>query len=122
MRALIIDDSKTVRLILSKIMGELGFESVEADNGLVAMEKLNGNDFDVALVDWNMPEMNGFEFLTKVRADKARDKMKIMMVTTETELDQAIKAINAGADEYVMKPFDSEIIQDKLFLLGLHGG
>ena len=73
---------------------------------------------DVALVDWNMPGMNGIEFVHSVRGQSKYAKMRIMMVTSETDVDRMLQALEAGADEYVMKPFTQEIIQDKLSLLG----
>ena len=89
-------------------------------NKRVAMRILEaGQSFDVALVDWNMPEMNGYDFLCAARKDSKYDDMRIMMVTTETEMEQMVKAISAGANEYVMKPFTKEIILGKLDLLGL---
>ncbi|MHC4263971.1 MAG: response regulator [Planctomycetota bacterium] len=120
MRALIIDDSRAIRLILSRQMGELGIEAEQAENGVKALELLEqGQEFDFALVDWNMPEMNGFEFVQAVRAQERWNDMKLMMVTTETEMSQVVKALGAGANEYVMKPFTREVITEKLALLGL---
>ena len=121
-RALIIDDSRTMRRILGLAIRELGFEISEAGNGREALEALDGLDDPVKLilVDWNMPEMNGLEFVTELR--KTREKFnssKVMMVTTETGADQMVRALEAGADEYIMKPFTKEAIVDKLRLLGL---
>ena len=120
MRALIIDDSRAIRLILTRLMGELGIEAEQAENGAKALEVLQRQGpFDFALVDWNMPEMNGFEFVQAVRADERWNDMKLMMVTTETEMSQVVKALSAGANEYVMKPFTREVIAEKLAILGL---
>lgn len=120
MRALIIDDSRAIRLILTRLMAEIGIESAQAENGRAALALLrSGEAFDFALVDWNMPEMNGYEFVQAVRALDAYDSTKLMMVTTETEMDQVLKALEAGADEYVMKPFTKEVILEKLGLLGI---
>ena len=121
MRALVIDDSKAVRSIIGKIMRELGFgEVVEAGNGLEALERLKEKGKpQIALVDWNMPEMNGYEFVCAVRADSAYDDVPLMMVTTETEMDKIITALEAGANEYVMKPFIKDILREKLIILGL---
>lgn len=120
MRSLIVDDSRTTRAILRRIVGELDFEVMEASDGLEALELVNEHGlFDVALVDWNMPNMNGYEFVKSIRLQKNLTKMTIMMVTTETEVSQIVKALAAGANEYVMKPFDKEIIGDKFKLLGL---
>ena len=73
----------------------------------------------LVLVDWNMPEMNGLEFVQQVRSEKDYEDVKLMMVTTETQIEQMARAISAGADEYVMKPFTEEVISDKLRLLGI---
>ena len=122
MKALVIDDSTAARFILSKMLTELGFEVTQANDGKQAMDKLvPGEKFDLALVDWNMPVMNGLEFVQSVRssATSAEQVSKIMMVTTETEMTQVVRAIEAGADEYVMKPFTKAVIEDKLQILGL---
>jgi two-component system chemotaxis response regulator CheY len=122
-KALVIDDSKAMRSILKKILGEIGFEVIQAGNGRQALEGLQRvGEFDIALVDWNMPEMNGYEFVCAVRDDEAFDGMLLMMVTTETEMSQVIKALEAGANEYVMKPFTKEVVVEKLELLGLLDG
>lgn len=122
MRALVVDDSKTMRRILGKMLMEIGFEVSEAGDGVEALEALRaGLKPDIALVDWNMPEMNGYDFVRLVRTRRDFDTMRVMMVTTETELSQMVKALEAGADEYVMKPFTKEIIFEKLELLGFDG-
>lgn len=118
--ALIIDDSRAMRAILRRILENLGFRTSEACHGLDGLEKLNQHhDIDIALVDWNMPEMNGYEFVRAVRANDANQKMWLMMVTTETEMSRVVKALAAGANEYVMKPFTDDVIVEKLKLLGL---
>ena len=123
MRALIVDDSRAMRLILGRIMGELGFEVIEAANGRAALERVVGGEtIDVALVDWNMPEMNGYELLCALRADPAYARIPVLMVTTETETAQIVRALEAGANEYVMKPFTKDVLIDKLALLQLHPG
>jgi two-component system chemotaxis response regulator CheY len=120
MRALVVDDSKAMRMIIGRTLKGLGHEVVEACDGLDAQERLkDSGTFNVALVDWNMPEMNGYEFICAVRADAAHNDMKLVMVTTEAEMSQVIKALEAGANEYIMKPFTKEMIQEKLQLLGL---
>jgi two-component system chemotaxis response regulator CheY len=122
MRALVIDDSRTVRLIIGKILTELGMEVIEAGNGREGLEALRGApDTALVLVDWNMPEMNGLEFIKAVRSDRAHDRVKLVMVTTETEQEQVVRALNAGANEYVMKPFTREILVAKLSLLDIFG-
>jgi len=118
-RVLVIDDSRAIRSIISRSLKELAFEVVEAANGREGMERLKDmSPFDLALVDWNMPEMNGYEFLCAVRKDSTRSGMSIMMITTETETEQMAKALEAGANEYLMKPFTKEALCDKLKLLG----
>ncbi|MBX2879486.1 MAG: response regulator [Granulosicoccus sp.] len=118
--ALIIDDSRAMRAILKRILTNIGFKTTEAENGLVGLERLEEHeDIAIALVDWNMPEMNGYEFVKTVRADKGKRELWLMMVTTETEMSRVVKAMAAGANEYVMKPFTDDVIVEKLKLLGL---
>lgn len=120
MRALVIDDSRTTRMIVGRILREIGFEVMEAGNGQEALTKLDEvGSVDLAMVDWNMPEMTGIEFVRAVRAESAYDEMKMMMVTTESEVEQVAAALEAGANEYAMKPFTKEVIQEKLALLGI---
>lgn len=120
MQALVVDDSRAIRRIIGDMMRKLAFEVHEAANGLEALEKLKEIDQpDVLLVDWNMPEMNGIEFITAVRAQTQFAHVPIMMVTTETEMERMSQAFEAGANEYVMKPFDKETIADKLQILGV---
>lgn len=120
MRALVIDDSRAMRMIISKILREDGFEVFEAQHGRDGLDKLTETGpLDLTLVDWNMPEMNGFEFLLAVRADQRFDGMRVMMVTTETEIEQMAQALEAGANEYVMKPFTRASIHEKLELMGM---
>jgi two-component system chemotaxis response regulator CheY len=120
-RALVIDDSRATRAIIKKILIANGFEVLEAGDGLDALDiisRIEGTP-DVALVDWNMPRMNGLEFLGVARSREALSGMKILMVTTESEERQVRAALEAGADEYLMKPFTTEALQGKLALLGL---
>ncbi len=120
MRALVIDDSRAIRMILGQILKALKFEVFNAGHGLEALEKLKETGpVELALVDWNMPEMNGYEFVCEVRKDDQYKDMRLMMVTTETEMSQVIKALEAGANEYVMKPFTKEMIVEKLTIMGL---
>ena len=120
MQALIVDDSRTLRRILGNYLKELGFEVVEAGNGREALGQLrDGNQPDVVLVDWNMPEMNGLEFVKSVRAQPTFRDLPLMMVTTETDVVHIAAALSAGANEYVMKPFTKEVIAEKLQLLGV---
>jgi two-component system, chemotaxis family, chemotaxis protein CheY len=120
MRALIIDDSQAMRLILGNMLREIGMDVTEAANGRDALDALKRTaPPDLALLDWNMPEINGFEVLQAVRADPAFKAMRIVMVTSETETTQMIRALEAGADEYVMKPFTRAVVLEKLRLVGL---
>jgi two-component system chemotaxis response regulator CheY len=121
LRALIVDDSRAMRMVISRIMTELGFQTVEAANGQEAMERLSSGTPlpDVALVDWNMPVMNGIELVQALRADARFAALCIVMVTTETELSQVVRALETGANEYVMKPFTKDVLREKLELLQL---
>lgn len=120
MHAIVIDDSRAIRALLGKFLRELGFEVSEAGDGKEALERLQENPgATVAMVDWNMPEMDGYDFICSVRANQAYDNLRLIMVTTETEMNQVAKALEAGADEYVMKPFTKEMIMEKLDMLGL---
>lgn len=120
MKALIVDDSRATRSILKRALVREGFEVVEAGDGKQAIELLDATGpCDLALVDWNMPVMTGFELVQEVRSRPQLASMAIMMVTTETESSQVERALDAGANEYVMKPFTDEILRDKLMLLGL---
>jgi two-component system, chemotaxis family, chemotaxis protein CheY len=119
MRALIVDDSRFVRGYLRGLLEEKGIECEEAADGQAGLEKLNsGLDFELALVDWNMPVKNGLDMLLELRAQGMSD-IKVMMVTTEAENDFITRALDAGADEYLMKPFDDEALTEKLAMLGL---
>lgn len=120
MKALVVDDSRAIRGIIKKMLGEIGFETIEAGHGMEAIQRLrDGGPVDVMLVDWNMPEMNGFDFLCYVRGNPTYKETPLMMVTSETEMSQMVKALEAGANEYVMKPFTKDVIADKLSLLGV---
>jgi len=122
-KALVVDDSRTIRRILSATLGEVGFDVCQAGNGREALETVErergADSISLALVDWNMPEMNGLDFVRRLRADPRNAAMLVVMVTTETAMDQMVAALEAGANEYVMKPFTREVIQDKLRLLGV---
>ncbi len=112
-----------MRSILKKFLASEGFGTLlEAGDGAEALERLKaGESVDLALVDWNMPRMNGIEFVRALRADHAFDGVRVMMVTTEAETSQMELALEAGANEYVMKPFTAEVLRDKLGILGLGG-
>ena len=122
MLAMVIDDSRAMRSILRRIVTELGFDCVEAGDGKEALDKMSlGPVPDIALVDWNMPVLDGLSFVSAVRAEKEWRNVTLMMVTTEGEHAQIVRALAAGAHEYVIKPFTPDAILDKLQLLGLVG-
>jgi two-component system chemotaxis response regulator CheY len=119
MRALIVDDSRFVRGFLRGLLEDLEITCEEAGDGRSGLAELrSGGSFDLALIDWNMPVMNGFEMLTAVRAEGFTD-LKVMMVTTEAENESIVRALDSGADEYLMKPFDKQALMEKLTMLGL---
>ncbi len=121
-KALVVDDSRAIRIILAKILKELGYEVREAANGREALEAIEAEKTAVTLVlaDWNMPEINGLDLLKRLRQNPELSGLVVIMVTTETELDQMAAALEAGANEYVMKPFTKEILVEKLQLVGIH--
>ena len=121
-KALVVDDSRAVRMILVRTLKELGYEVREAANGREALEVIEAEKTAVTLVlaDWNMPEINGLELLKRLRQNPELSRLVVVMVTTETELDQMAVALEAGAKEYVMKPFTKEILVEKLQLVGIH--
>ena len=109
-------------MILARTLKELGFEVREAANGREALEVIETEKTAVSLVlaDWNMPEINGLELLKQLRQKPELSSLVVVMVTTETELDQMAAALEAGANEYVMKPFTKDILVEKLQLVGIH--
>jgi len=119
-KALIVDDSRTIRLILKRILLEMGYEVCEAANGREALAAIEAEGATVSLVltDWNMPEMNGLDLVKRLRQNPELALLKVVMVTTETELDHMVLALEAGANEYVMKPFTKDILKEKLELVG----
>ncbi len=120
MLALVVDDSRAMRSILTRLMSGLGFEVAQAGDGAEALAVIDaGARPDVVLVDWNMPVMNGLEFIKNVRGRQDLRDVSLMMVTTESEQSQIVRALAAGAHEYVIKPFTDEVIAEKLALLGL---
>ena len=119
MKALVVEDSKSIRQIERRYLEEIGFTVVEAENGEEGLRVLKENpDIRLIILDWHMPIMNGYEFLKAVRANPEWNEIKIMMVTTENQQKSVIEAIMAGANEYLMKPFDKEMLESKIrFLL-----
>ena len=119
MHALVVDDSNTIRIILTAYLKKLGFDVTVAINGREALERLHAMaKADIVLVDWNMPEMDGLSFVRAVRADNEYAALPLMMVTTNVELCNVAEALDAGANEYMMKPFTMDILRAKLELLG----
>jgi two-component system, chemotaxis family, chemotaxis protein CheY len=116
---LIVDDSKVIRMVARKIMEELDFETGEAADGQQAIDACREHMPDAVLLDWNMPVKDGIEFLRELRALPGGDLPVVVFCTTENDFEHIQKAIEAGADEYIMKPFDSEIIQAKFAQVGL---
>ena len=118
MKALTVDDSPTIRHIVAKTLKPLGFEVFQAGDGLEALKALEEHGkMDLTVLDWNMPNMDGYEFLVEVRKREDLADMKIMMLTTENQRHFIIKAIMAGANEYLMKPFSSDMLIKKVKLL-----
>jgi len=123
MRALVIDDSRVMRSLLARELNALGYEVLQAEHGQAALDLLDsvGDDLpDLATIDWNMPVMDGLTFVQHVRQRPEWRRITLMMVTTESEHDQLVRALAAGAHEYLMKPFPTESFVEKLELLGLN--
>lgn len=118
-KCLIVDDSRVVRKVASRIATELGFQCVEAEDGQKAYESCMVSMPDLVLLDWNMPVMSGLDFIVKLRQMENGHHPKVIFCTTENDMAHIQKAIGAGADEYIMKPFDTEIVQSKLVQVGM---
>jgi two-component system, chemotaxis family, chemotaxis protein CheY len=112
-KCLIVDDSRVVRKVARRIVEDLKFEADEAADGQQALEKCRESMPDVVLLDWNMPVMNGIDFLRALRREPGGDRPKVVFCTTENDMAHIAEAMRSGANEYVMKPFDSEIIESK---------
>lgn len=122
-KALLVDDAKVIRLLLGSELSELGYDVIQASNGKEALEKLNESPSTaLALVDWNMPVMNGLDCVKAIRADPRFTSLIVVMVTSETDVEHIVAALDAGANDYIMKPFTQEMISEKLLLLGLLEG
>ncbi len=116
---LIVDDSKVIRMVASRIVHDLGFQTREAANGQVALELCREEMPSVVLLDWNMPVMNGLEFLRELRKLARGGDPKVVFCTTENEMDRIQQAIEEGADEYIMKPFNEDIVEAKFSMIGV---
>src|ERR1700733_15068185 len=121
-KALVVDDSRAMRMIIARTLSELGYEVREAANGREALEVIEAEKgaLKLVLTDWNMPEINGLELLKRLRLIPELSSLVVVMVTTETDMDQMSAALEAGANEYVMKPFTKEILVEKLQMVGVH--
>ncbi|MBF0307109.1 MAG: response regulator [Alphaproteobacteria bacterium] len=116
---LIVDDSKVIRMVAKKILTELSFTTEEAEDGEVALNACRRTMPDAVLLDWNMPVMNGIDFLRELRKLPGGEAPVVVFCTTENDIEHIQEAILAGANEYIMKPFDSEILQAKFSQVGL---
>ena len=119
-RCLIVDDSRVVRKVARRIVEDLRFEADEAADGQQALERCRAGGMpDAVLLDWNMPVMNGIDFLRALRREPGGDKPIVVFCTTENDMSHIAEAIRSGANEYIMKPFDSEIVESKFSEVGL---
>lgn len=115
MKILVVDDFSTMRRIIKNILKQLGYENIEeAEDGVQALSKLKSGVFNFVVSDWNMPNMDGFELLSKVRSDPALKNLPFLMVTAEAEKDKVVAAIKAGVNNYVVKPFTAEVLKEKM--------
>ena len=116
---LVVDDSRVVRKVARRIVEDLGFECEEAEDGQIALDACLAKMPDTILLDWNMPVMTGIDFLRNLRAAEGGDTPKVVFCTTENDMSKIQEALTAGANEYIMKPFDSDIIQTKFKQIGV---
>lgn len=116
---LVIDDSRVVRKVACRILTDLGFATAEAEDGVTALESCRLNMPEVILLDWRMPNMTGVEFLRALRRDRGGDKPVVVFCTTENDPAHITEALDAGANEYMVKPFDRDILEAKLAEVGL---
>ena len=116
---LVVDDSSVIRKVARRILEGLDFQISEAENGEEAIEACRQQTPDAVLLDWNMPKMDGYEFLRALRRLPGRDKPKVLFCTTENDVAHIARALHAGANEYIMKPFDKDIVEAKFQEVGL---
>lgn len=119
---LVVDDSRVIRTVARRILEELDFDVREAGNGQEALAACREKMPDAILLDWNMPVMNGIEFLRSLRSDDRGREPIVVFCTTENDVSHITEAMQAGANEYIMKPFDREILESKLSEVGLVSG
>lgn len=119
---LIVDNSKMIRRVAGRILSDMRFKTEEAENGLEALNMCRAKMPDVILLDWNMPVMDGLTFLKTLRQEPGGDSPVVLFCTSERDILKITEALNAGANEYIMKPFDSDIINSKFYQAGLLGG
>lgn len=115
---LVVDDSTTIRKVIGRMLQKLEMEVREAENGQVALESCLDKMPDVVMLDWNMPVMSGIEFLIELRKSPGGDRPKVILCTTENEFEAIQKAMSEGANEFIMKPFNEDIIKEKLQIVG----
>lgn len=116
---LIADDSRVIRLLLSKIMSNLGFSVLEAEDGEDVIELAQTRELDLIIMDWNLPVLEGIDVLYKIRSLRLMKSPKIVFCSSASDLDKISQAIQGGADDYIIKPFDEDIVASKLTILGL---
>ncbi|MCJ8324393.1 MAG: response regulator [Rhizobiales bacterium] len=118
-KCLVVDDSSVIRKVARRVLEELNFEILEAENGQKALDQCKVEMPEAILLDWNMPVMDGLEFLIQLRSTANGEKPKVIFCTTENDISHIAQAVQAGADEYIMKPFDREILENKFQEVGL---
>jgi two-component system chemotaxis response regulator CheY len=116
---LVVDDSRVVRKVARRIVEDLGFTAIEAEDGAIALSECEKAMPFCILLDWNMPNMSGIDFLKALRAMPKGKEPKVIFCTTENDMAFIQEALAAGADEYIMKPFDSDIVQTKFEQVGI---
>lgn len=114
-KILVVDDFSTMRRFIRGILEQLGYREVEeADDGDSALEKLRGTRFNLVIADWNMPRMNGLDLVRAIRADEGLKTIPVLMVTAEASKENIIEAVKSGASGYVVKPFSSDVLKEKI--------
>lgn len=115
MKILVVDDFSTMRRIIKNILKQIGFTNIdEAENGQIALSKIGEGNYDLVVSDWNMPEMTGIELLKMVRANETTKDLPFLMVTAEAKKENVVEAVKAGVNNYIVKPFTAEVLQEKI--------